>query len=448
MIPFFVADRPMSLRILKGLPLQDYPGVKIGIMAHANTSKNFQRAFKEYPCEDLNRCDAIGGQPCPYKDDLDRTQCLDRQRILAQTIKMCDSGIFTKEGATLTYQELFDTYDRMNVEYGIMIDVLQNAKATIESAKEAQKIYKSNQYNFKLVVVAHGKEVLEYLECYQQLKDLGFHHIAIGGILRRQKNTVRYVNVSSDRFLFDILEKLRYKYPKDWLFALGCLNPRRIKSLNNLNVWADYKGWIFQYQKRNESLNKHLETLLSTNFEYLKDRNFSNHYLKLKKTINQREKYIKEQKKISKQLHEGKRFLRDYLKELYGKLQHDRLECANKIGKIIARGLLTNEEEKIVTQALKYLGEKESLEGIEIINKARDNRQISEQINNRENKINQINNSIIKQLSLLSANNIELCKNTKQLCEDISRIIQITEQTYRLEQVRRNIAEKILAQLS
>ena len=37
-IPFFVADRPMSLRLLKSLPLQNYPNVRIGIMAHANSS--------------------------------------------------------------------------------------------------------------------------------------------------------------------------------------------------------------------------------------------------------------------------------------------------------------------------------------------------------------------------------------------------------------------------
>ena len=53
MIPFFVADRPMSLRLLKGLPLQSYPGVRIGIMAHANTTLNFQHTFRRYPCDSL-----------------------------------------------------------------------------------------------------------------------------------------------------------------------------------------------------------------------------------------------------------------------------------------------------------------------------------------------------------------------------------------------------------
>ena len=107
MIPFFVADRPMSLRLLKGLPLQNYPGVSIGIMTHANTSLNFQRTLSQYPCNDFDFCDAIGG-PCKYKDNMN--ECPVREYILSHTIKMCDSGIFTREGAKLSYKELFDTY--------------------------------------------------------------------------------------------------------------------------------------------------------------------------------------------------------------------------------------------------------------------------------------------------------------------------------------------------
>ena len=162
MIPFFVADRPMSLRILKGLNLKKYPGVKIGIMAHANTSDNFQRAFRDYPCEDLERCDAIGAKPCPYKTEKGRNNCKHRQLILDRTVKMCDSGVFTKEGAMLSYDELFAAYDRMNVKYGIMIDVLHDAPATVESALEAKKAYEPYKDKFKLVVVAQGKTEEEY----------------------------------------------------------------------------------------------------------------------------------------------------------------------------------------------------------------------------------------------------------------------------------------------
>lgn len=130
-VPFFVADRPMSLRIVKGIALKEHPGVCIGIMAHANTSDNFQDALSNYPCENLNFCDAVGG-PCQHPDD--HSVCPARKHILEHTVKMCDSGMFTKEGATLTYEELFNTYKRMGVEYGVMIDVFHDMEATIASA--------------------------------------------------------------------------------------------------------------------------------------------------------------------------------------------------------------------------------------------------------------------------------------------------------------------------
>lgn len=166
MIPFFVADRPMSLCIIKGLHLHDYPDVRIGIMAHANTSKNFQKALQQYPCENFEYCDAVRG-PCQYQDNI--SHCPFREQILNQTIKMCDSGIFTREGATLSYEELFEAYQG-GVQYGIMIDVYQESQATLTSAKEALKIYKLDNYSFHLVAVAQGTSIEEYLGCYAGLK--------------------------------------------------------------------------------------------------------------------------------------------------------------------------------------------------------------------------------------------------------------------------------------
>jgi len=47
MIPFYVADRPISLSILKGIELPE--NITIGIMGRATTSLSFQRLFSEYP---------------------------------------------------------------------------------------------------------------------------------------------------------------------------------------------------------------------------------------------------------------------------------------------------------------------------------------------------------------------------------------------------------------
>jgi hypothetical protein len=48
MIPFLVADRPISLSIIKGISLPE--GVRIGIMTQAaTTTRQFKTLFRSYP---------------------------------------------------------------------------------------------------------------------------------------------------------------------------------------------------------------------------------------------------------------------------------------------------------------------------------------------------------------------------------------------------------------
>ncbi len=246
-VPFFVADRPKSLDILAGLPLQDYAPVRIGIMAHANTTPRFQTMFYDYPCHRPQACPVLGGRPCPYGDQ--REACPHRAYILRHTIKMSDSGVFTREGGRLTYTQLFERYTQMGVQYGIILDVFRDARGTVESAREALKVYQAGQYPFQLVGVAQGKTVEEYLWSYRKLRAMGYTHIAIGGLLRKVENSARYTQVDNEAFMEEVLTRVREAYPEDWLFVLGCLHPKRLPLFQRLNVWGDYKGWIFQYEK-------------------------------------------------------------------------------------------------------------------------------------------------------------------------------------------------------
>ncbi len=246
-VPFFVADRPKSLDILAGLPLQDYAPVRIGIMAHANTTPRFQTMFHDYPCHRPQACPVLGGRPCPYGDQ--REACPHRAYILRHTIKMSDSGVFTREGGRLTYTQLFERYTQMGVQYGIILDVFRDARGTVESAREALKVYQAGQYPFQLVGVAQGKTVEEYLWSYTELRAMGYTHIAIGGLLRKVENSARYTQVDNEAFMEAVLTRVRETFPEDWLFALGCLHPKRLPLFQRLNVWGDYKGWIFQYEK-------------------------------------------------------------------------------------------------------------------------------------------------------------------------------------------------------
>lgn len=245
-IPFFVADRLVSLRIIKSSGLQKYD-VKVGIMGHANTSKHFQDMFRIYPCTDNEFCDIINGS-CPYNYNLKK--CSQGSLIRKRTIRACDSGVFTKNGCDRNYEDLFEIYQNMNADYGIIIDYLKDKEKTISSASDALKEHEKKEYSFKLIGVAQGNTPGEYLECYNDLKKLGFKHIAIGGLLKKLENTARYTRVRDETFLFNIIKTIREKYPDDWLFVLGCYHPKRHDKFNELNVFGgDYKGWIFNYEK-------------------------------------------------------------------------------------------------------------------------------------------------------------------------------------------------------
>jgi hypothetical protein len=237
LIPFCVADRPISLSIIKGVSLAS--GLKIGIMSQAaTTSEPFKKLFASYPY----KTDVIysNGEPTD-------------QAIRSRTVKMADSGIFGKNGCDLTYEELFRAYRTMKTEYGIVIDVFGDCDETIRSARKALKAYDEEKDQFKLVGVAQGITVSDYLRCYEKLKAMKYSHIALGGLLRKRKNTVRYAHVRGGTFLEMLLKQVRAKFNPDWLFLLGVFHPKRVELFKECGVWgSDCKGWIFNYLKQEE----------------------------------------------------------------------------------------------------------------------------------------------------------------------------------------------------
>ncbi|MDI6851957.1 MAG: hypothetical protein QMD82_08525 [bacterium] len=209
LIPFFVADRPASLLILKGVMLK-HPDVKVGVMTHALTTKNFIQVFSKFP----------------YKLNLlyESAYFLDKEDILAKNlIKIADSGVFTRNGCTIAYNELFERYNWLGVEFGVIIDVLKDYKETIQSAMKGLKIYTENKhkYHFKLIAVAQGKTMEEYLKCYEKLQQQ-FEYVAVGGLLKKSENSARYVRVQDEQFMYDVLTAIKRDYSPEWLFALGC----------------------------------------------------------------------------------------------------------------------------------------------------------------------------------------------------------------------------------
>jgi len=242
-------------------------------MSHTNTSKNFQELFSLYPCVKRNYCEVVQGT-CPYDKEINR--CPKGSIIKKNTIKMCDSGIFQKEGCSFEYSKLFSIYENMKVTYGIIIDYLKQKDETLKSAKKALKEYKNGNYYFQLVGVSQGETLEEYVECYNKLKKMGYSHIAVGGLLKKRENSVRYVGVRSEQLLRDTLSRIRNENPKDWLFALGCYHPKRHGSFSKIGVFgSDYKGWIFNYDigrgKKNDPPNEEKKELQRRRFKQVRE---------------------------------------------------------------------------------------------------------------------------------------------------------------------------------
>jgi hypothetical protein len=382
--------------------------------------------------------------PCQQKNDVLR--CPIRQLILDNTTTMCDSGIFTREGATLSYDKLFETYVRMGVKYGIIIDVFLDPKATLASAEQALKAYEPFRERFHLVGVAQGVEVEDYFQCYARLRDLGFEYIAVGGLLRRRYGTVRYVNVRSDDFMFRVLKGLRQRYPDDWLFALGSFHPNRLSALKDLSVWADYKGWIFQYKKRNETLNSCIKAFSSNHLEHLGDQRVANLVVSLQQTIALRDNAVAEHQKLSRELVEGRRHLRVHLNTVHQELESKGPELATRFANLTTHGLLDDTEERLVEEALERL-DKSPAQASTVLDTVRGNRTLKRSIEVSEDQIDKMNSLLGQQIANLEASSVRPPKKTYHLACQIANLIAKTEREHRFEQVREKIAEEILAYL-
>jgi hypothetical protein len=247
MIPFLVADRPASLQIIRGLKIPR--SKKIGIMSHANTSENFKGIFSRFPCSEKNYCEALR-RLCPYEKDM--SHCSAGLSFREKIIMIADSGVFTKDGCMFpSYEDLYREYMKMNIDYGIIIDYLKDKERTLKSAEKALRAYERGNWGFEIIGVAQGQTCEDYVDCYLQLKDMGFNFIAIGGLLRKKENSARYVHVKSERFMWSVLSEIRKIDPYGWIFTLGCYAPSRHEKFLKLGVCgSDYKGWIFQYQKK------------------------------------------------------------------------------------------------------------------------------------------------------------------------------------------------------
>ena len=182
-------------------------------MTHALTTERFRKLFARYPCGDPGI-----GRACGRQVEESMVLCSKGQVLRRNIIKMGDSGIFAG-GERLPYEELFERYENMNVDYGVMVDYFLDPLRTHESAREAVRVFSARKYHFQLVLVAQGGNTDEYVDSYRELKRLGDYPIAVGGMLRRKMNSARYIHQSQEGLLNDVLSTIRATFDPDWLLS-------------------------------------------------------------------------------------------------------------------------------------------------------------------------------------------------------------------------------------
>lgn len=412
MIPFFVVDRPISLEIIKGLKIP--AGQKIGLMAHANTSENFRKAFRDYPRK--------------------------------QTVKMCDSAIFHESRFENDYDKLFGRYEQMGAQYGVMIDVLGDSKQTLKSAEIALKKYAREPHKFKLVGVAQGTTEKEYLHCYDQLKELGFKFIAVGGLLQKRERTARYMNVRDVSLMESVLRQIREDFDPDWLFVLGCLHPSRLTLFNELEVWGDYKGWIFEYEKRDESLAEGLSTLCNNHLAHASVRFLSSpKCLALQEITEQRQRNLVARDDAREKMFKAKRQLQDFVKELHDIVIGRKVKSPEIVQGFISRGLLSKSDQKAIVSVLNEASLPEDFnEKLKTL--AEQSRKYTDTLKRAEKKVVTSNVELLESLDTLISSS-STPSGIEKLARKLKVILKRSEQKHRIKQVRTYIETEILEKL-
>jgi hypothetical protein len=217
-----------------------------------------------------------------------------------------------------------------------------------------------------------------------------------------------------------------------------------------LNTWGDYKGWIFQYEKRNETLNEHLEVFATNHLQHIEGperERIADLIDRLQVMVAQRDRLVEEQSEISKRLFEGRRSLKASLVTLYEKVQVEAPEFARRLSQWTTYGLLDEGEERTVIEIFKRLGMDESVEAQYTIEHIRQNREMKKQVERIEERLNDMNLVLAKEIAQLRASGVPLSQDTEKFCAKISGLIESSERDHRFEQVQEKIASKILALL-
>lgn len=226
--PVLVADRPNHLRIIRRALREADGEPAVGIMTHVHVTESVATMLREWPAD-----------------------------LRDQTMLIADNGAFQADGAPtlgdtdrVDIGAIFDSYDRLGVDYGLMPDVPGDKTATEQLAWDAAARYDSerDEHDWAPVAVAQGTDVDEYWASYRDHRFLGYDHVAVGGLLEQRGGRSGAHATAREGLLWDVVLMLANASPGAWVFALGCGHERRHPRFTDLQLaGADGKGWLHRY---------------------------------------------------------------------------------------------------------------------------------------------------------------------------------------------------------
>ena len=172
-----------------------------------------------------------------------------------------DPGAFSYTAASkppITSEKAASLYDKFDFDLGASVDHIPIPSITPKERKERMdltkknaehflKICKENKYKFIPVGSIQGVTVDDYVCYVQRYVEMGYKHIALGGLVRRKNSKILEI-VAAVR---EVLQKhTRGKQKNIWVHLFGVLRPDLQRSFQNLGVSsfdsASYlrKAWL------------------------------------------------------------------------------------------------------------------------------------------------------------------------------------------------------------
>ena len=183
------------------------------------------------------------------------------RRIPEDMLLFGDPGAFSYTADSeppITSKEAATYYDKFGFNLGASVDhipipsitpeeKIDRMKLTAKNAKQFLKICKENEYQFVPVGSIQGVTVDDYVYYVRQYVEIGYKHIALGGLVRRKDSKILEI-VAAIR---EVLQKhTRGKQENIWVHLFGILRPDLRDSFQHLGVSsfdsASYlrKAWL------------------------------------------------------------------------------------------------------------------------------------------------------------------------------------------------------------